>query len=90
MSKSHPEQWAIREVAERPDRSLVAALREFATTQIADCGGPVAIMAPPLRHLAGGAQLCGPAVTQPRSHDRDRTTAVGELRCGERPQRGHQ
>lgn len=63
MSKSHPEQWAIREVAERPDRSLVAALREFATTQIADCGGPVAIMAPPLRHLAGGAQLCGPAVT---------------------------
>jgi 4-hydroxy-4-methyl-2-oxoglutarate aldolase len=63
VSKSHPEQWAIREVAERPDRSLVAALREFATTQIADCGGPVAIMAPPLRHLAGGAQLCGPAVT---------------------------
>lgn len=63
MSKSHPEQWAIREVAERPDRSLVTALREFATTQIADCGGPVAIMAPPLRHLAGGAQLCGPAVT---------------------------
>ncbi len=63
MSKSHPEQWTIREVAERPDRSRVTALREFATTQIADCGGPVAIMAPPLRHLAGGAQLCGPAVT---------------------------
>jgi 4-hydroxy-4-methyl-2-oxoglutarate aldolase len=63
VSKSHPEQWAIREVADRPDRSLVAVLREFATTQIADCGGPVAIMAPPLRHLAGGAQLCGPAVT---------------------------
>ncbi|HET9968500.1 MAG TPA: hypothetical protein VFQ68_09705, partial [Streptosporangiaceae bacterium] len=39
------------------------ALREFATTQIADCGGPVAVVAPPLRHLAGGAQLCGPAVT---------------------------
>lgn len=63
MSKSHPEQWAIREVAGRPDRSLVAALREFATTQIADCGGPVAVMGPPLRHLAGGAELCGPAVT---------------------------
>ena len=63
MSKSHPEQWTIREVAERPERSLVTALREFATTQIADCGGPVAIMGPPLRHLAGGGQLCGPAVT---------------------------
>jgi 4-hydroxy-4-methyl-2-oxoglutarate aldolase len=63
VSKSHPEQWTVREVAERPDRSLVTALREFATTQIADCGGPVAIVGPPLRHLAGGAQLCGPAVT---------------------------
>ena len=63
MSKSHPEQWTINEVIERPERSLVAALREFDTTQIADCGGPVAIMAPPLRHLAGGPQLCGPAVT---------------------------
>jgi hypothetical protein len=37
MSKSHPEQWTIREVAERPEESLVTALREFATTQIADC-----------------------------------------------------
>lgn len=63
MSKSHPEQWTINEVTERPERSLVTALREFDTTQIADCGGPVAIMAPPLRHLAGGTQLCGPAVT---------------------------
>ena len=63
MSKSHPEQWTVRQVAERPEGSLVTALREFATTQIADCGGPVAIVAPPLRHLAGGAQLCGPAVT---------------------------
>ena len=63
MSKSHPDQWTVSEVAERPDKSLVNALREFATTQLADCGGPVAIMAPPLRHLAGGTQLCGPAVT---------------------------
>ena len=63
MSKSHPEQWTVSEVAERPDRSLVTALREFATTQLADCDGPVAIVAPPLRHLAGGTQLCGPAVT---------------------------
>jgi regulator of RNase E activity RraA len=63
LSKSHPEQWTINEVTERPERSLVTALREFDTTQIADCGGPVAIMAPPVRHLAGGMQLCGPAVT---------------------------
>jgi regulator of RNase E activity RraA len=63
VSKSHPEQWTINEVTGRPDRSLVTALREFDTTQIADCGGPVAVMAPPLRHLAGGGQLCGPAVT---------------------------
>ena len=63
MSKSHPEQWTVREVAERPERSLVTALREFATTQIADCGGPVAVVGPPLRHLAGGGQVCGPAVT---------------------------
>ncbi len=63
MSKSHPEQWTIREVAERPETSLVTALREFATTQIADCGGPVGVMGPPLRHLAGGPELCGPAVT---------------------------
>jgi 4-hydroxy-4-methyl-2-oxoglutarate aldolase len=57
VSKSHPEQWTIREVAERPERSLVTALREFATTQIADCGGPVAVVGPPLRHLAGGGIL---------------------------------
>ncbi len=63
MSKSHPEQWTVREIAQRPDSSLVAALREFDTTQIADCGGPVAVMGPPLRHLAGGPQVCGPAVT---------------------------
>jgi regulator of RNase E activity RraA len=63
VSKSHPEQWTIHEGVERPDPPLVTALREFDTTQIADCGGPVAIVGPPLRHLAGGAQLCGPAVT---------------------------
>ena len=35
MSKSHPQQWIINEEVERPDPALVAALREFATTQIA-------------------------------------------------------
>lgn len=45
VSKFHPEQWMIREDAERPEKPLVTALQEFATTQIADCGGPVAIVA---------------------------------------------
>jgi 4-hydroxy-4-methyl-2-oxoglutarate aldolase len=63
LSTSHPGQWTTNEVTERPEQALVAALRKFDTTQIADCGGPVAIMGPPLRHLAGGTQLCGPAVT---------------------------
>jgi 4-hydroxy-4-methyl-2-oxoglutarate aldolase len=63
VSKSHPEQWTIHEVTEHPDKSLVTALREFSTTQLADCGGPVSVVAPPLRHLAGGMQLCGPTVT---------------------------
>ena len=63
MSKSHPEQWVINEVGARPDRALVEALGRFSTTQIADCGGPVGVVGPPLRRLAGGPELCGPAVT---------------------------
>ena len=59
VSKSHPDQWTINEVTERPERSLVTALREFDTTQIADCGGPVAIMAPPL--VADGTSLAATA-----------------------------
>jgi hypothetical protein len=47
VSKSHPEQWTIREGVERPDRSLVTALREFDT------------VGAPLRHLAGDAADCG-------------------------------
>ena len=63
MSKSHPQQGAINHEVERPDRELVAALSTFATTQIADCGGPVGVVGPELRRLAGGTELCGPAVT---------------------------
>jgi regulator of RNase E activity RraA len=63
VSKSHPEQWVINEKVERPDAALVAALGEFATTQIADCGAPVGVVGPGLHRLAGGAELCGPAVT---------------------------
>ena len=63
VSKSHPDQWTINEVVDRPERDLVDALREVSTTQIADCGGPVAVVGPELRRLAGGTELCGPAVT---------------------------
>jgi hypothetical protein len=55
----------IREASQRPEKSLVNALREFATTQIADCGGPVAVVAPPTGRKAGGrpspaARACPP------------------------------
>src|SRR5689334_10217504 len=63
MSKSHPEQWVINDEVERPDPALVAALRALPTTQIADSGGPVGVVGPGLHRLAGGAEMCGPAVT---------------------------
>lgn len=63
MSRSHPRQWQIVPTPERPDPALVAALAAFATTQIADCGGPVGVVGPPLRRLAGASECCGPAVT---------------------------
>lgn len=63
MSRSHPDQWRINPGVEPPDPELVAALAQLATTQIADSGGPVGVVGPPLRRLAGPAQLCGTAVT---------------------------
>lgn len=63
MSRSHPDQWTINASAEPADPALIAALAELATTQIADSGGPVGVVGPPLRHLAGATQLCGTAVT---------------------------
>jgi 4-hydroxy-4-methyl-2-oxoglutarate aldolase len=63
MSKWHARQWEIVEAVERPDPAAVAALREFPTTQIADCGGPVGVVGPGIVPLAGGRELCGPAVT---------------------------
>ena len=59
MSKSHPEQWVVNETVERPDPALVAALGELSTTQIADCGGPVGVVGPGVRRLAGAAEVCG-------------------------------
>ena len=63
MSASHPQQWTINEDIERPDRELVEAFRTLGTTLIADCGGPVAVVGPGLRRLAGAGEVCGPAVT---------------------------
>lgn len=63
MSRSHARQWTVIETVDRPDPAMVAALREFATTQIADSGGPVGVVGPALRRLAGGTEICGPAVT---------------------------
>lgn len=63
MSRSHARQWTVQESVERPDPADVAALRAFSTTQIADCGGPVGVVGPPLRRVAGGPEFCGPAVT---------------------------
>jgi hypothetical protein len=44
VTKSHPQQWAIVTEDDRPDAAAVAALAAFPTTQLADCGGPVAIV----------------------------------------------
>ena len=63
MSKGHAEQWTVVEAIERPPAAAVAALAGFATTQIADCGGPVGVVGPGLGRVAGGAEFCGPAVT---------------------------
>lgn len=67
MSRSHPQQWAVvtpdEQPGGRPDPDLVAALGRYPTTQIADCGGPVSVMAPGIGHVAGGREACGVATT---------------------------
>jgi regulator of RNase E activity RraA len=63
MSRWHAQQWTVVEAIERPPAAAVAALARFATTQIADCGGPVGVVGPGLGRIAGGAEFCGPAVT---------------------------
>ena len=63
MSRGHAQQWTVVEAIERPPAEEVAALAGFATTQIADCGGPVGVVGPGLGRIAGGAEFCGPAVT---------------------------
>jgi 4-hydroxy-4-methyl-2-oxoglutarate aldolase len=63
MSKSHPQQWAIVTDDHRPDPAAVAAIAALPTTQLADCGGPVAVVGPEIARVAGGGEFCGPALT---------------------------
>jgi 4-hydroxy-4-methyl-2-oxoglutarate aldolase len=63
MSKTHPQQNLINDKIERPDAAAVAALAEFSTTQIADSGAPVGVVSPGISRVAGGREICGPAVT---------------------------
>jgi len=63
MSKTHPQQNVINEKIERPDTAAVAALAEFSTTQITDSGAPVGVVSPRISRVAGGREMCGPAVT---------------------------
>ncbi len=63
MSKTHPQQSLINDKIERPDAAAVAALAEFSTTQIADSGAPVGVVSPRISRIAGGREMCGPAVT---------------------------
>ena len=63
MSRTHPEQWTVRTDAPRADPDVVAALAALPTTQIADSGGPVGVLAPGIGPVAGPVDFCGSAVT---------------------------
>jgi sarcosine oxidase gamma subunit len=58
VSRTHPEQWTVRAGAPRADPDLVAAFAALPTTQFADSGGPVGVLAlgpGPVAVLARGA-----------------------------------
>jgi 4-hydroxy-4-methyl-2-oxoglutarate aldolase len=63
MSRWHPDQWVVHHEVPRPPADLVADLAGHPTTQIADCGGPVAVVGPGITALTGATEVCGPAVT---------------------------
>jgi 4-hydroxy-4-methyl-2-oxoglutarate aldolase len=63
MSRWHPQAWAINTEVERPDAALVAELARLPTTQIADGGGPIAIVGPGVVPMVSATEVCGPAVT---------------------------
>jgi 4-hydroxy-4-methyl-2-oxoglutarate aldolase len=63
MSRWHPQAWSITTEAPRPDAELVAELARFPTTQIADGGGPIAVVGPGIGPMVAATEICGPAVT---------------------------
>lgn len=63
MSRNHPHQWSINTDIERASPDLVAAFRDFPTTQIADSGGPVSVLGPGLVPMGPEDEVCGTAVT---------------------------
>lgn len=63
MSRTHPQQWAIREDIERAPAELVQGFQAYPTTQIADSSGPVSVVGPGLTALGPDADVCGTAVT---------------------------
>lgn len=63
MSRWHPQAWTINTEVERPDPALVAELAQFPTTQIADGGGPIAVVGPGIGPVVSATEICGPAVT---------------------------
>ncbi|QKE84173.1 dimethylmenaquinone methyltransferase [Arthrobacter sp. NEB 688] len=63
MSRWHPQAWTIATDVERPDPALVARLAQLPTTQIADGGGPVAVVGPGIGPMVSATEVCGPAVT---------------------------
>lgn len=63
MSRWHPQAWTIETGVERPDPALVAALAQLPTTQIADGGGPVAVVGPGIAPVVSATEICGPALT---------------------------
>jgi 4-hydroxy-4-methyl-2-oxoglutarate aldolase len=63
MSRWHPEQWTIERDVPRPPADVVAELARYPTTQIADCGGPVAVVGPGITALTPATEVCGPALT---------------------------
>lgn len=63
MSRWHPQAWTIATEIERPDPALVAELATLPTTQIADGGGPIAVVGPGIGPVVGAVEICGPAVT---------------------------
>ncbi|WP_109474553.1 RraA family protein [Ornithinimicrobium cavernae] len=63
MSRSHPAQWTITTDIDRAAPELVEAFRELDTSQIADSGGPVAVIDPGVLAVTEETDFCGSAVT---------------------------